>query len=258
MKSIKLFPVILILAAFIAIIPSRCPAATELDPYQMQDVFCRFPFAKLVPLDNGHAWGLIYADVYGKIYLKRATDKGWKREWELTNLGTKVRKFFIVDVDADGVQDIVIATVSGRLLVYRMDNFQNTWENIEDNFTSIEAIDVKNIDSDPQLEFVMLADKKIYIIDAKDKHRQWISEREFEATELLVDNIDKDDPMEIILNTGIVIDSKFRIIDIEWDRPFGDRIATFDINSDGYKDIIGEFSDYSLQIFDTKTEREVW
>ncbi|MBN1163084.1 MAG: hypothetical protein JXB45_00760 [Candidatus Krumholzibacteriota bacterium] len=230
----------------------------EIDPYEMQSVCGRFQLAKLIPLDNGHAWGFVYADVYGKIFVKRATQKGWKTDWELVNLGAKVRNFFILDIENDGVQEMVIATMSGRLLIYSMGDYRNIWENLEDDFTSIEAVAVKNVDNDPQMEIVVLADKKIYIIDALDKSRQWISSREFVATEILIDNIDKDDQQEIILNTGIIIDTKFRNVEIEWNRPFGDKILTFDINSDGYLDIIGEFSDYSILIFDTYAQREVW
>lgn len=234
------------------------PTAADIDPYEMLEAFGRFPFAKIIPLDNGNAWGIIYADVYGRIYLKRWTDKGWKREWELTNLGAKVRKFFVADAEGDGIRDVVIATVTGRILIYSMDDFSNTWENYEDDFTSIEAIELHNIDNDPQMEFIIIADKTLMIVDAKDKSRQWISERQYEASEIVVADVDTDDALEIILNTGIVIDSKFNNIELEWDRPFGERIMVFDMNSDGFPEVIGEFSDYSLRIFDVYSQREVW
>lgn len=242
--------------ALIASTPGRVSA--QIDPYDLQDAFGRFPFAKVIPLDNGNAWGLIYADVYGKIYLKRATNRGWKREFEITNLGSKVKKYMILDIEEDGVLDLLIATMSGQLLIYRLDDYTNVWENIEDNFKSIEAFDAVNVDRDPQVEFILLAEGRLFIIDSLDKSRQWISEREFDATELIVANVDNDEQKEIILNTGIVIDSKFYIIDLEWDKAFGERISTFDINNDGFPEVIGEFSDYSLRIFDVYARREVW
>ncbi|MDD3642439.1 MAG: hypothetical protein PHQ19_03140 [Candidatus Krumholzibacteria bacterium] len=249
------------LAAAVLVAQACAPArgsAVGVDPYELQAACGRLPFARVVPLDNGDSWGLIYADVYGKVYLKRATDRGWVREWEVTNLGAKVKKFFILDVEQDGVLDLVIATVAGRILIYRLDDYSNTWENIEDDFTSIEAIDVANIDSDPQVEFIFIADGTMYIVDSIDKRRQWISQRKFTATELIVANVDKDEQQEIILNTGIVIDAKFYQIDLEWDKPFGERLSVFDLNSDGIPEIIGEFSDYSLRIFDVYAQREVW
>ncbi|MBU8923088.1 MAG: hypothetical protein KOO63_14815 [Bacteroidales bacterium] len=232
--------------------------AVELDPYEMLDAFGRFPFAKIIPLDNGSGWGVIYADVNGKIFLNRWTGSGWKREWELTNLGARVRRFFITDVEPDGSPDIVIVTVAGRLLIYSMEGYVNLWENIEDDYTSIEAVELANIDGDPQQEFVMIANGTLYIIDALDKSIQWKSERKFEASEIVVANMDADDQLEIVLNTGVVIDSKFRNIELEWAESFGDRIMVFDMNNDGYPEVIGEFSDYSLRIFDVYREREVW
>jgi len=258
MKSLisSMLATLMIGAAVLAVSPGR-PAA-QMDPYDLQDAFGRFPFARVIPLDNGNAWGLIYADVYGKIYLKRATGRGWTREFEITNLGAKVKRFYILDIEQDGVLELLIATMNGRILIYRLDDYTNTWENIEDGFTSIEAFDVANVDRDPQVEFVVLAQGRVLIIDSLDKSRQWISEREFVATELIVANVDRDDQKEIILNTGIVIDSKFYVIDLEWDKPFGERISTFDINNDGIPEVIGEFSDYSLRIFDVHAQREVW
>jgi len=250
---------VLLGAVLSVLIPPGGPAAAgDIDPYELQEAFGRFPFAKVIPLDGGNAWGIIYADVYGKIYVKRATERGWKREWELTNLGAKVKKFFILDVGEDGILDLVIATVAGRLLIYRLDDYSNVWENIEDGWTSIEAIDIKNVDDDPQVEFIVLAEGTLYVIDSMSKGRDWISKSRFEATELLAANVDKDPQLEFILNTGTVIDSKFKNIDLEWDKPFGERITTFDITSDGIPEVIGEFNDYSLRIFDVYSQREVW
>jgi hypothetical protein len=246
----------LLVMALISGLPGH--AAAQIDPYALQDAFGRFPFARVIPLDNGNAWGMIYADVYGKIYIKRATDKGWKREFEITNLGSKVKKYDILDVENDGTLELVIATMGGGILLYSLDDYTNTWENIEDNFTSIEAFDVANIDDDPQMEFIVLANGTLFIIDSLDKHRQWISERKFSATELITANVDKDEQKEIILNTGIVIDSKFYVVDLEWVKSFGERISTFDLNNDGIPEIIGEFPDYSLRIFDVYSQREVW
>lgn len=250
-----------LLALFVVAIP--CFAATpsdaaRIDPYETQMTFCGFPFARTVALDTAGAWGVMYADTYGKLHLLRATERGWKLEWEITNLGAKVRKFFFCDLDANGVMDFVVATVSGRIVAYDMDTYQSLWENLEDRFQSIEAIDIGDVDTDPQLEIVVLADKRIRIIDGLNKSKQWVSPETFEASEMLVTNVDKDPQPEIVLNSGIIVDSRFLNIEIEWDRPFGDRMVTADMNNDGYPEIIGEFSDYSLRIFDVYARREVW
>ena len=246
------------IACVLAPMGVHASASSQLDPYTMQQVFCRFPFAQVIPLDSLGGWGIMYADTYGKLHLLRATPRGWKLEWELTNLGAKIRKFFVRDLNGDGTMDIIVATVNGRILVYGMGSYQNLWENLEDNFTNITAIEVANVDTDPQLELVYVADSRLYIVDGVSKSRQWVSERRFEAVEIVVDNVDKDEQPEIILNTGIVFDSRFLNVEVEWEKPFGDRIMTFDMNNDGYPEVIGEFADYSLRIFDVYARREVW
>jgi outer membrane protein assembly factor BamB len=247
------------LVFMVAPVALRAAAADErLDPTTMQEVFCRFPFAQVVPLDSLGAWGIMYADTYGKLHLLRATPKGWKLEWEVTNLGAKIRKFFVRDLDGNGIPEIIIATVDGRILVYSMETYQNIWQNLEDNFSSIEAIEVANVDDDPQLELVYLAEGHLYIVDGKTKSRQWVSQRTFTASEIIVGNVDKDPQMEIILNSGVIIDSRFYNVEVEWDRPFGDRIALYDMNNDGIPEVIGEFSDYSLRVYDVYARRELW
>jgi hypothetical protein len=254
----KLMLMVFVGALTLSASPVRAEKKMQLDPYTMQEVFCRFPFAQVVPLDSLGAWGLLYADTYGKIHLLKATEKGWKLEWEVTNLGAKIRKFFVRDLDANGLMEVIIATVDGRILVYSTDSYQNLWENLEDNFTVITAIEVASVDNDPQLELVFIADSHLYIVDGLSKNRQWVSQRKFEASEMVIDNVDKDEQPEIILNSGIIIDSRFLNIEVEWDKPFGDRIILFDMNNDGFSEIIGEFADYSLRIFDVYARREVW
>jgi hypothetical protein len=251
---------IAIMVSMLALVSSEARSAggENADCYMMQEVFCRFPFAQVIPMDTVGGWGLIYADTYGKLHLLRSTPKGWKLEWELTNLGVKIRKFFVKDLDAGGTPEIIIATVNGRILVYSMDTYQNVWENLEDNFSSIQAFEVANVDADPQPELVYIADGRLYIVDGISKSKQWVSQRSFDAAEIIVGNVDKDDQMEIILNSGIIIDSRFYNVELTWEKPFGDRIMLFDMNNDGIPEIVGEFADYSLRIYDVYARREVW
>ncbi len=237
---------------------ARPASGEDAECYMMQDAFCRFPFAQVIPLDSVGGWGLIYADTYGKLHLLRATPRGWKLEWELTNLGVKIRKFFVRDLDGNGVPEIIIATVNGRILVYSTETYQNIWENLEDNFSTIQAIEVADVDADPQLELVYIADGRLCMVDGASKSRQWTSQQIFDAVEIVVGNVDKDPQVEIILNSGVIVDSRFYNVEVAWDKPFGDRMMLFDMNNDGIPEIVGEFADYSLRIYDVYARREVW
>ncbi len=247
---------IMLIVSFISFSPVR--AIQQLDPYTVQETLSRFPFAQVVPLSGDGAWGVIYANTMGNIHVLRYTEKGWNLEWKLTNLGAKIANFLIDDIEGNGVLELIVATVDGQILIYTMDTYEVVWENLENRYENITTMEVADIDNDPQLEFIIVADEHIHIMDGLNKSRQWISPRIFQPSEIIVDNVDKDDQLEIILNTGIVIDSRFFNIEVEWDKPFGERILTGDINNDGIPEVIGEFSDYSLRIFDVYAEREVW
>ncbi len=251
---------IALVIAVLAFVPAAAlPASGQEIPCSLlTEKFCRFPFAQVISLDDQGGCGIIYADVNGKLHILRSTPKGWKLEWELTNLGSKIRKFFVRDIEGDGTREIIIATVDGRILMYAMGSYQNVWENLEDNFTTIQAIEVANVDDDPQLEFVFIADGRMIIVDGMSKSKQVVSQRTFDATEIIVENIDKDPQVEVVLNSGLILDSRFYNVDVAWDKPFGDRITLFDMNNDGMPEIIGEFSDYSLRIFDAYARREIW
>jgi hypothetical protein len=248
----------LILVFSLVLFVSAIAAAGGLDPYSVQETFCRFPFAKVIPLSDGEGWGVIYADTYGKLHVLRYTEKGWRLEWELTNLGAKIANFLVEDIDDDGILELVVATVNGRILIYSMEDYSYIWENLEMRFENIRTMEIANIDADPQPEFIIIAQGYLHIVDSLNKGRQWTSTRQFDATEIIVENVDKDDQLEIILNTGVVLDSRFFNVEVEWDKPFGERIIVCDMNNDGYPEVVGEFSDYSLRIFDVYAEREVW
>jgi hypothetical protein len=251
--------IVLAVAVLALVSAVAIPASGQEIPCSLlMEKFSRFPFAQVISLDEKGGCGIIYADVYGSLHIIRSTAKGWKLEWELTNLGAKIRKFFVRDLEGDGTQEIIIATVDGRILVYAIGTYQNVWENLEDNFTTIQAIEVANVDDDPQLEFVFIADGRMILVDGVSKSKQVVSQRTFDATEIIVENIDKDPQVEVVLNSGIILDSRFYNVDLAWDKPFGDRITLFDMNNDGMPEIIGEFSDYSLRIFDAYARREVW
>lgn len=249
---------LLIMLIMLCVSVSSVRATEQLDPYTVQGNLARFPFAKVIPLSGDDGWGVVYANTVGNIHVLRYTDKGWKLDWKLTNLGAKVANFMIDDIEGDGILELIVATVNGRILLYSMDTYDVLWENLETRFEKITTMEVANIDNDPQLELIIIADDHIHIMDGKNKSRQWISTRRFQPSEIMVDNVDKDDQLEIILNTGIVIDSRFLNVEVEWDKPFGERIMTADMNNDGIPEVIGEFSDYSLRIFDVYAEREVW
>ena len=60
---------------------------------------------------------------------------------------------------------------------------------------------------------------------------------------------------EIILNDGYIYDARYR--DLEWQssQSFGQRMGLLDVDGDGILEVIGEFGDRFLRIFDIDLRR---
>jgi hypothetical protein len=208
-------------------------------------------------LDSG-VLRLLYADRLNHVHVYRLEDGRFELDWQQTNLGSRVTSIFISELYGDGRAMLVISTFRGRILVYDMDTYDLVWENLQDPFRVIDYMVAANVDSDPQLELIFVADEKLIIYDSLSKTFEWVSEVEVKAQMIKVANMDSDPQLEIILNTGYIFDSKFYNIEFSWDRPFGARIELFDLNGDGIPEIWGESPDQVLSVFDYYAQRDIF
>jgi hypothetical protein len=159
-----------------------------------------------------------------------------------------------------------VATLNGRLIAYDAKTYERVWENYEEPFKIISALETHNIDADPQEEVIIVGESAlsrgsfIFIYDSITRGLEWKSQENFLATEILVGNADSDPQPEIILDSGYVIDSRFYNIDLVKleGGGFGKRIRLQDLNNDGYPEIIGRIPNRALKIYDLYAEREVW
>lgn len=200
----------------------------------------------------------LYNDRSQHIHVYRLEDGRFELDWELTTLGSRVTSMFVSDLYGDGRAMLVISTLGGRILVYDMDGYDLEWENLQDPFENVDYLVAENLDTDPQKELVFVAEDKLIIYDSLTKTFEWVSHFRASAQMIKLGNMDDDPQLEIILNTGAIIDSKFYNIEFQWDRPFGARIELFDLNGDGIVEIWGESPDRVLQVFDRYAEREIW
>jgi hypothetical protein len=232
--------------------------SSDINTGELKKLTDRFPFAIVVDGDEENAARFVYANVNGNIHIYRIDGGKLKLEWETTNLGSRVTSLFVKDIYSDGGQYLVIATAGGRILIYDLEEYELLWENLQDTFEKIESMVSANIDQDQQDELIFIADSYLYIYDSLNKSLEWQSQEGYTAQEILVANVDDDDQDEIILNTGIIFDSRFYNIELQAESNFGDRMSLIDINNDGYPEIVGELANFSLRIFDVYAERELW
>lgn len=201
----------------------------------------------------------LYVNNRNRLFVYRVSPEGkLKLDWENTNLGAPATSLIVTDVYGDGVPKLTVATARGRILVYDFDSYDLEYENINDDYGAVTAMAIAHLDDDASQEFVILGDETLYIVDASSHSIEWSSGDAFKASWIEVANVDDDEQLEIVLNTGKVIDSRFYNIEFETQEPFGDRILLMDVNGDGHIDVFGEFNNGGLKVFDLYAQREMW
>jgi hypothetical protein len=202
----------------------------------------------------------LYADTGPHIHVYSIKDGRSVLQWDSPNLGSPVTALFVKDILGNGRQTMVIATRKGRILAYDAETYDFLFENFDDPFKSISCMTSANIDNDPQEEEIFIAEGYLYIYDSLTRSRMWRSETTYEATEILVANVDDDAQLEIILNSGQIIDSRFYSLERVYldSGTFGIRIRLLDVNGDGHPEIIGETSNYALRVYDIYAQRSIW
>lgn len=228
------------------------------DLQRMQKLVDRYDHCLEVgtPGTAGHRF--IYSNKQMYLHVYRVEGDELVQEWETTALGSRIASMVVSDLYADGELKLVIGTMQGRVLIYDLGSYTLEWENTNSDFDRIADLKTANLDQDPQEEIVILANNLLHIIDGFERNIQWVSQAEFGAKRMLIDNVDDDPQFEIILNTGRVIDSRFYNIELEADGPFGDRITLMDVNNDGFLDVFGEFGDFTIRVYDIYAAREIW
>lgn len=248
----------LVLTALVLCVQTGAPRAQAFDQEALRALESRYEFViQYGNLEQGKL-RILYADNSNHVHVYRYEDGRFELDWEQTNVGTKVTSMFVTELYGDGRPMLVITNLGGRIMVYDMDGYDLEWENLQDPFDTIQYMTSANIDGDPQEELIFLAVDQLVIYDSLNKTFEWVSPHKVVAQQIKLANLDDDPQLEIILNSGIIFDSKFYNIEFEADRPFGDRIMLFDLNGDGIPEIWGERQDWVVRVFDRYAEREIW
>ncbi len=113
------------------------------------------------------------------------------------------------------------------------------------------------MDEDPASEIVLLADRRIVYIDGVTFNKEFTSISNYEATQMRCGDVDGDQRVEVVLNSGQVVDSVSG--ELEWeDEPFFEKIELLDIDGDGMPEILTEpLQGGALKVFDADYRSEV-
>ncbi len=237
--------------------PAKARAQSQLDYWQvlaLDRVAFRMKTVALMPATDEPGQIMVYGDRYGYLRANQVTGDGSVEIWRSRTLDGEVWEVMVEDLDGDGRVEILCRTQGGRLYVFD-DTFNPKWENLREDYQEISAMAIANMDDDPAYELVILGDGHIDYIDGKDFTRQFRSTQTYSASEIAVGNVDSDANLEIVLNTGLVLDGTR--LEPKWSTDdFGTIIELLDIDGDGIQEILGYDDNGKMKIYEADQQQE--
>jgi len=213
--------------------------------------------AMFEPLDGETGMNLVIGDKFGKINVIHL-DHGRQHErvWFSRQLDGNAEEVLVADLDGDGLDDAIVCRTQRRRSDFDLTkDYYNIYESQPNDFQQIRAFTVANVDEDPASELVVNADNKIHYIDGRTFGREWTSLMDFQATRIRCGDVDGDNRVEIVLNSGQVIDSGTGAVEWE-DEVFGTRLELLDIDGDGIPEILTEGDGTPLRVWDADYKAE--
>lgn len=198
------------------------------------------------------------AERFGTVQVYKADGRGVSRVWRSIHLSGVPEEVLAADLSGDGFDDaLVCRTSGGKVYVWRLEDYNLVWESLPSEYQVISCFTLANVDEDAATEIVMLADRRVYYVDGANFTRQFTSISEYDATMVRCGDVDGDGRMEIVLNSGQVLDSLSG--EVEWeDQQFYSRIELLDIDGDGMPEILTENEiGGPLKVFDADYRSEV-
>jgi hypothetical protein len=260
--AISLACVFLASAGFLITVGGPALAQNELDYEQYRNLAWACDridhMTKFEPLHGEPGMFFAVAERFGTVQVAKVDARGVERVWKSIQLSGVPEELLVADLQGDGFDDsLVCRTSNGKVYVWALDGYALVWESLPGEYQTIPCFTVANMDEDPANEIVLLADRRLIYVDGRTFTKQFSSINEYEATQLRCGDVDGDKRVEIVLNSGQVIDSVSG--DIEWeDEPFFGKIELFDIDGDGMPEIITEnVLGGPLKVFDADYRSEV-
>ena len=206
--------------------------------------------------DSGHVI-MYYGDDGGRLHrLENRT--GLLRETKQVGVPSSVRAIGAADLDGNGTTEVAVLTSDGQLSIYDGNSLGSLWRSQDGNYTTVVALAVADVDQDPPLEILLLADEHLVIYDGSTHFKEWTSTEPTTATDLLVADADGDGETEIVLSSGVVLSTVF--FQTEWDagEPFGRELFLLDMEGDVTPEILARSENGTLRVFSVKDRREIW
>ena len=133
---------------------------------------------KVIASEDGKDRRIVYGDKQGQIHVMRFDNGRFQDEWTSPTHRSAIAEIFIGDVNVDDEIEIVAYTELGDIAFYRSSDYKLIWRSTQDEFASISAMTIENIDDDPQMELVFCAEEQTDIAGYRPSHNQKNPEEE--------------------------------------------------------------------------------
>jgi hypothetical protein len=210
------------------------------------------------PLQGESGMYFALGERFGTVQIVKVDGRGGERVWRSNQLDGIPVEVITADLSGDTLDDsLVCRTNTGKIYVWAMDGFGLLWESLQGEYTQISCFTTANMDDDPAGEIVLLADQKIVYIDGASYNKEFTGINDYNASMIRCGDVDADGRMEIVLNSGQVLDAN--TADIEWeDEVFFRRIELMDIDADGILEVLTEDGNGGpMKVFDVDYRSEV-
>lgn len=215
---------------------------------------------------------MVYGEELGYIRVLDAdNDDNFREVWKSPPLNAAVRGVFVEDLDGDGETDIIAYTSDGNFFIYGYETHDLKYRTPDGTYININCMVVANMDNDPEIELLFIGVKPGeeqpngsipagYLIqfDPQSQFEEWISQEKYTATDMIIGNVDNDDELEIILNTGEILDVQFKELEWQSTTQFGSRLYLIDMDNDGILELVTEYDQSYIRIIDVDQRREKW
>ncbi len=200
----------------------------------------------------------VYGTARGFIYLIERDRATGRLQTKLQReVWAPVKTIRVAEATGDKRNDIIVTTRRGDLFVINPENLDDVWRLAEGYFSTIADFTVADVEGDATPEIILLADDRLVIFAGNSETELYRSSEEFTASSIKVADVDADGQLEIVLDTGQVLDARFRQLEWEFETPFGTPMDLLDLDGDGKLEIIGRTTAGDLLIVegDTRTAK---
>jgi hypothetical protein len=246
----------------LAVVASPLRAQSELSYRQYRDL-ARLAdgfdhVAEFEPMQGEPGMLFAVAERFGTVQVLKADGRGVRTVWKSNQLAGIPVEVLVADLSGDGLDDALLCRTAGaRIYAWGLDDFAPLWESLSGEYQTVSCFTVANVDEDPVAEIVIVADSRLVYIDGGSFTKQFTSINEYEATRLRCGDVDGDGRMEVVLNSGKVVDAGSG--EVKWeDEAFFGKIELLDLDGNGVVEVITEDPDGGpLKVFDIGGRREL-